>query len=84
MVMAKYDPLAKFLEDSPRTEGTAILSFTQIEDVTGKALSMSARRHRSWWGNDSYHVQAVAWRAAGWRVFKVDLARQVVTFIRAS
>ncbi len=82
--MAKYDPLAKFLEDSPRTEGTVILSFAQIEDVTEKALPMSARQHRSWWGNDSYHVQAVAWRAAGWRVFKVDLARGVVTFIRAS
>ena len=82
--MRKYYPLAKFLEDSPRTEGTAILSFAQIEDVMGKALPLSARRHHSWWGNDSYHVQAVAWRAAGWRVFKVDLTRQVVTFIRAS
>ena len=39
---------------------------------------------RPWWGNDSYHVQSVAWRAAGWRVFKADMARQVVTFIRAS
>ncbi len=64
--MAKYSPLAKFLEDSPRTEGTAILSFAQIEDLTGKALPASARKFRSWWGNDSYHVQAVAWRAAGW------------------
>ena len=82
--MRKYDPLAKFLEDSPRTEGTAILSYAQIEDLTEKALPMSAHRYRSWWGNDSYHVQAVAWRAACWRVFKVDLARQVVTFIRAS
>ena len=82
--MRKYDPLVKFLEDSPRTEGTAILSYAQIEDLTGKALPISAHRYRSWWGNDSYHVQAVAWRAAGWRVFKVDLARQVVTFIRAS
>jgi hypothetical protein len=82
--MRKYDPLAKFLEDSPRTEGTEILSFAQVEDLTGKALPVSAHRHRSWWGNDSYHVQAVAWRAAGWRVFKADLARQVVTFIRAS
>ncbi len=82
--MAKYDPLAKFLGDSARTEGTAILSFTQIEDLMGKALPMSARRHRSWWGNDSYHVQSVAWQAAGWRVFKVDMAHRVVTFIRAS
>jgi len=82
--MAKYRPLAKFLEDSARTEGTVILSFAQIEDVTGTALPASARAYRSWWGNDSYHVQAVAWRAAGWRVFKVDMGRQVVTFIRAS
>ena len=81
--MPKYAPLAKFLGDSPRTEGTAILSFAQIEDLTGKALPVSARKHRSWWGNDSYHVQSAAWRAAGWRVFKVDIARQVVTFIRA-
>jgi hypothetical protein len=82
--MAKYDPLAKFLEDSARTEGTAILSFAQIEDLMGKALPASARGHRSWWGNDSYHVQSIAWQAAGWRVFKVDMSRRVVTFIRAS
>lgn len=41
--MPKYGPLAKFLGDSARTEGTVILSFVQV-----------------------------------------DLARQVVTFIRAS
>ena len=82
--MAKYDPLAKFLEDSARTEGTVILSFAQIEDLTGKPMPVSARRHRAWWGNDSFHVQSAAWQAAGWRVFKVDMARQVVTFIRAS
>ena len=82
--MAKYDPLAKFLGDSARTEGTAILSFTQIEDLMGKALPKSARRHRSWWGNDSYHVQSVAWQAAGWRAISTLNTRQVVTFIRAS
>ncbi len=82
--MAKYDPLAKYLEDSACTEGTAILSFTQIEGLMGKALPMSTRGHRPWWGNDSYHVQSVAWQAAGWRVFKVDTARRVVTSIRAS
>ena len=82
--MAKYDPLAKFLGDSARTEGTVILSFTQIEDLMGKALPMSDRRHGPWWGIDSYHVHSAAWRAAGWRLFKADMARQVVTFIRAS
>ena len=82
--MPKYAPLAKFLGDSARTEGTAILSFAQIEDLTGRALPVSARKHRSWWGNDSYHVQSAAWRAAGWRVFKVDIHRQAVTFIRGS
>ena len=82
--MSKYAPLAKFLGDSARTEGTGVLSFAQIEDITGEALPVSARKHRSWWGNDSYHVQSAAWRAAGWRVFKVNLSRQVVTFIRAS
>ena len=82
--MPKYAPLAKFLGDSARTEGTAILSFAQIEDIMGAALPVSARKHRSWWGNDSFHVQSAAWRAAGWRVFTVNLSRQVVTFIRAS
>ncbi len=82
--MPKYGPLAKFLGDSARTEGTVILSFAEVEDLNGRALPMSARRYRSWWGNDSYHVQSVAWQAAGWRVFKADLARQAVTFIRAS
>ena len=81
--MSKYAPLAKFLGDSARTEGTGVLSFAQIEDITGAAFPVSARKHRSWWGNDRYHVQSAAWRAVGWRVFKVNLARQVVTFIRA-
>ncbi len=82
--MAKYDPLAKYLEDFARTDGTAILSFTQIEGLMEKALPMLARRHRPWWGNDSYHVQSVARQAAGQRVFNVDRARRVVTFIWAS
>lgn len=80
--MAKYSSLAKFLADSARTEGTVILSFAQIEDLVGSTLPASARKFRSWWGNDNYHVQSVAWRAAGWRVFKSDMARHVVTFIR--
>ncbi len=83
--MAKYDPLAKFQADIARTEGTDILSVAQIEDLTGKALLTSpARGRRSRWGSDSYHVQSIALQAAGWRVFKADLTRQVVTFIRAS
>ena len=82
--MAKYDPLAKFQANIPRTEGTDILSIAQTEDLMGKALPAPARGHRSWWGNDSYHVQSIAWQAAGRRVFKVDMTRRVVTFIRAS
>ena len=82
--MAEYGPLAKLLEDSARREGTAILSFTQIEGLMGKALPMSARRHRPRRGSDSYRVQSIAWQAAGWRLFKVDMARRVDTFIRAS
>ena len=65
--MAKCTPLAKFLEDSARTEGTAILSFTQTEGLMAKALLMSARGRRSWWGDDSYHLQPVARQAAGRR-----------------
>ena len=82
--MAKYDPLAKFQADIARTEGTDILSIAQTEDLMGKALPTPARGRRSWWRNDSYHVQSIAWQAAGRRVFKVDMTRRVVTFIRAS
>ncbi len=82
--MAKYEPLTKIFGDSARTEGVAILSFTQIEGLMVKALPMSARRRRPRWGNDSYRVQPVAGQGAGWRVFNVDMARRVVTSIRAA
>ena len=82
--MATYDSAAKFFGDSAHTEGTAILSFTQIEGLMGKALLMSARRRRPWWGNDSYHVQSVARQAAGLCVFNVDMARRVVTSMRVA
>ena len=61
--MSKYEPLTHYL----RTQrGDACpLSFLDIERIIGCSLPASARGHRSWWGNDRTHTQAMAWMQAG-------------------
>ena len=76
----KYLPLARYLLNLNTTD-QVILTFSEIENHLGALLPPSARRHRPWWGNDtSGHVQALAWLSAGWKVAKVDISKEVVSF----
>ncbi len=61
--MSKYGPLADHL----RSHGGEACSLTlvEIERIIGCSLPASARKHRSWWGNDGTHTQARAWMGAG-------------------
>jgi hypothetical protein len=78
--MAKYDPLRDHLAGRAGTE--VRMSFDEVEELVG-LLPPSARTHRAWWANDS-KVEALAWRAAGWRVESVDQSRGMVLFVRST
>ncbi len=85
--MAQYDPLRDYLSEYKGNELTR--TFKEIDNIIApKALPPSAYNLRQVWQN-SYshrrrHVQAAAWQNAGWKVSKVDLQRQIVTFCRMS
>lgn len=80
--MAKYTPLAEFLEKVDSSERRITLSFAEVDRLVG-GLPPTARRLRQWWANDS-KVQARAWRSAGWHVAErgVDLNEGFVVFER--
>ena len=79
--MSKYEPLEKLLQGCADT--SVRLAFEDIEQVLGFKLPPSARRHRGWWANEEKsHVQARAWKNAGWRVWEVDLDDERVRFDR--
>ena len=82
--MGKYEPLASRL--NAQCEDSWEASFHEVEQVLGFPLPASARRHREWWANQrgGGHSQAKGWQDAGWRVWRVDLAGETVTFRRAA
>jgi hypothetical protein len=80
--MAKYDPLTAHLGAVPAQEARVEMRFGDIDRLVG-GLPASARTYRPWWGNSS-HVQAQAWRVAGWHVQEVHLAAGRVVFARGS
>lgn len=77
--MAKHDPLKRFLKRNSRSE--IDLSFADIERMIGGLLPKSAERPQ-WWADEgdpsSRHVQARAWREAGYVAFLNPGAEQVI------
>jgi len=82
--MGKYEPLAEHLRRQLGDEWSA--GFAEVEKVLGFSLPPSARAYREWWANQrgGGHSQKHGWQNAGWQVWKVDLAREQVTFRRAA
>ena len=79
--MSKYRPLQTYLAHQTRAE--AAMAFREIEEVLGFPLPPSARKHQAWWANNvGTHVNARAWRDAGWKTSRVDLASERVVFVR--
>jgi hypothetical protein len=59
------------------------MSFADVEKVLEFQLPPSARKHREWWSNNvGSHVGARAWREAGWKTERVDLAGERLVFVR--
>ena len=80
---SRYAPLALFLQNQPLRQDTLILTFQNVEDIIGNTLPPYARKHRSWWANDSVgHVQSQQWLDVGWRVSTINMNEQRVRFSR--
>jgi hypothetical protein len=76
----KYRPLWSWLRE--REEPTVTTTFPEIEGVLGFGLPSSSRRYLThWYGNDSTAVGR-AIRDAGWRVRRVNLGTETLTFER--
>lgn len=78
----KYEPLREFLDTLPTSDPETTLSFDQVEQIIGDTLPPSATAHREWWSNQEGGSRAPYWRAAGFKVDKVDLAKRIVRFKR--
>ncbi len=60
-------------------------SFAEVETILGFKLPVAARRHKSWWRNESTgnrHVQSLAWTSAGWDAANVNLKIESLSFRR--
>jgi hypothetical protein len=78
---SKYEALSLHLQESP---GPSLqMKFSEVEGVVGRPLPASARNHREWWSNNDSHTHARnGWLAAGWKTKNVDMAAQLLTFMR--
>ena len=81
--MSKYEPLKRHLAE--RSEAEAPMTFQELESILGFRLPNSARSYPAWWSNNvGTHVNAAAWREAGWKTSRIDLSAERVTFVRES
>ena len=62
----------------------AQFSFSDIEQIIGGGLPASAAKHRAWWSNDPQRSWARSWLDAGWRVARVNMSEQVVSFAKTA
>lgn len=81
-MLRKYQALQTHL--NRRNGRPEMLSFEEIECIIGRALPISAVKHRSFWANDNegYHSHARSWMSAGYRVAYVNRVERVVRFER--
>lgn len=78
---SRYTPLAAHLQSQAGDRDE--LTFAQIETIIGAQLPAHARKHPSWWANDSVgHVHSRQWLQVGWRMLNVNISEEKVTFYR--
>jgi hypothetical protein len=78
-----YDPLYRKLAN---TRAHSIrLKFSEVEEILGRSLPVSAYKFTAWWGNEAArkagHAQAKAWVNAGFSA-RASLKHQEVEFYR--
>jgi len=80
---SKYSPLAEWLHSQPGKNTRVRLTFSDVENILGTDLPLSAYDHREFWANDSVgHIHSKLWLEAGWRTTNVHMTNKEVTFAR--
>lgn len=80
--MSKYDKLRDFL--NKQTNSSQKMTFSEIEEILGIPLPISAYKYQQWWGNAPIPSrQSHAWVSIGWETEGIDLAGKKVTFRQA-
>lgn len=75
--MSKYESLTTYLNLCKN--GRVRLSFSELEEILGFTLPLSARKYKAWWNNkDKSHSHSKSWGSAGYRVSDVVLETYVV------
>lgn len=77
--MSRYDPIRDLL--ARQTADPIVLTFGELERLTGHDLPPSASDHDAWWSDPNTHTQARAWNDAGYRA-SPNRAARTVTFRR--
>ena len=79
--MGKYEPLGAFLREQRTPE--VLLTFSEIEKITGAKLPPKAQYHRAWWSNNSSNnVMTKVWLEAGYESTRVDMSARKLVFRR--
>ncbi len=78
----RFLPLKKWF--AKRSSASITLTFKEIEDILGRKLSPSTRKHSSrWYTRPDQNAMAEAWLTEGYKLAKLNLERERVTFHRA-
>jgi hypothetical protein len=81
--MGKYEPLGAFLRGQRTQE--VLLTFNEIEKITGAKLPPKAQHHRAWWSNNaSNNVMTKVWLEAGYESARVDMTARKLVFRRVA
>lgn len=78
----RYENLQRFFKGIPPQQEQIALTFKELATVLGGKLPVTASHDRPWWANTKSSPQGSSWMAAGWKVERVYLKAQVVTFRR--
>jgi hypothetical protein len=82
VVRNRYENLRRFFKRVPSQQEQIALTFKEIGSVIGGKLPDTAFHDRPWWANTKSSPQGSSWVTTGWRVEKVFLKAQIVTFRR--
>lgn len=76
---SKYFPLYQYFKNSD--EDVVVLTVADVQSIVDGKLPASARTQRAWWSNRKTAVaQSAAWIEAGYRVDKLELEKNLITF----
>jgi len=78
----RYENLQRFFKSIPPQQEQIALTFKELAAVLGGKLPVTASHDRPWWANTKSSPQGSSWMAAGWKVERVYLKAEVVTFRR--